>query len=63
MVQRIFGANIKKIEKSGAYRINAFGNLVATYGIAECPKSIGIQTLVQWTNDLNLKMIGRELQV
>ena len=35
---------------------------MATNGIAERPKSIGVLTLVQWTYNLNLKKIGQELQ-
>ena len=42
---------------------NFWPPLVATSGMTELPKSIGVYTLVQKTCDPNLKMIGRELQV
>ena len=35
---------------------------MATNGIAECPKSICIQTLAQGTYDLNFKKIRGELK-
>ena len=37
------------------YKKPTFGSLVATIGIAEHQKSVGIMTLVQGTYDLNLR--------
>ena len=50
------------VENSGlqsAHKKNAFGPPVATYGITEHPKSIGVVTLVRGTYDLNLKKMGQ----
>ena len=54
----------KSVENSGlqnAHKKTPLCSLVATNGIAECPKLIGVWTLVPETCDLNLKKIWWEL--